>query len=369
MDQVRIGIIGCGGMAGMHMAYLPQDPRVRFTAAADVAPDLVAKVVEAHGVEGFDDGEKLLDSGLIDAVIIVTPHYFHPIYSIAALRRGIHVMTEKPVAVTAKAAAEVNAEHQKHPDLVYGVMHQMRADPRWQRVHQIIHSGVLGSIQRYEWTVTSWFRTQAYFDSGSWRATWAGEGGGVLLNQSVHNLDLLCWLFGLPSRVLARVMLGKYHEIEVDDDVTAIIEYESGMSGVFITTTGEAPGMNRLEGFGDRGRLTFCENQDIIVGHLDQSSAELIRTSELHSSSPPVREERIAIEAPDGRAHHIVMAAFIDAIVDGTRPVVSAEDGLYVIELVNAIIMSGLHRRPIDIPTDHEAYESLLQKLIDEHRT
>ena len=368
MNEVRLGVIGCGGMARNHMRLYPEVPRLRFAAASDIfAPNLQA-VVNEYGVKGFDSAEAMMESGEIDAVFIATPHYFHPRFSIAAMRRNLHVLTEKPVAVTAKAAAEVNAVHQKHKHLVYGAMFQMRAMPRWQKVKELLTSGELGEIYRVHWTATKWFRSQTYYNSGSWRATWAGEGGGVLMNQCPHNLDMFVWLTGVPSRVTSLVRLGRYHEIEVEDEVTSLLEYPSGASGVFICSTGEAPGTDRLEILGDRGRLIVdvASPNTIEFYQTAQSVREYGRTTQSRMGEP--ESQRRLIESGQVHGHRAITENFVEAILDGTPLFANGEEGLDSVELANAMLMSGLLNRPIDIPTDREAFDRLLQELIEKSK-
>jgi predicted dehydrogenase len=274
MKEVRLGVIGCGFMGQLHMKNFPTMPRMKFTAAADAIPAKLDAVVQQYKVQGFADGNDLIKSGLVDAVLIATPHYQHPTYTMAAFKAGLHVLTEKPVAVTAKAAAEVNAEHRKHKKLVYAAMFQMRTYPVWRKMKEMVASGQIGEIQRVSWTITNWFRSQAYYDSGGWRATWGGEGGGVLLNQCPHNLDLFQWIVGMPSKVTAFISLGKYHHIEVEDEVTAYLEYPKKATGVFTTSTGEAPGVNRFEIAGDRGLLVSDSSRKIEFTRTEMSVTE-----------------------------------------------------------------------------------------------
>jgi predicted dehydrogenase len=366
MDKVRLGVIGCGGMGQNHMRrYYRELDRLHFAAASDVVADNLKVVVDEYGVEGFDDAEAMLDSGLIDAVFIATPHYFHPRYSIAAMQRGLHVLTEKPVAVTAKAAAEVNAVHAQNPQLIYAAMFQMRAMDKWQKVYDLIRDGELGEIKRMQWTATKWFRSQYYYDSGAWRATWAGEGGGVLMNQCPHNLDMLCRLFGVPTRVTARVGLGKYHDIEVEDDVTALLEFENGATGVFVTSSGEAPGIDRLEVIGDRGRLTVDGRgeQQILLDQTACSVSEYCRTTESRMSEPQMTRREIKVN--DEPVHRNIAQNFLDAIIDGAPLLSLGDEGLHSVELANAMLMSGLEGKPIDIPMDRDRFEAMLEQLIE----
>src|SRR5690606_24508546 len=227
----------------------------RLAAVADIDAARVKQVSEKHRVPGFTDPIALMDSGEVDAVMIITPHTLHPPLTIAAFERGLHVLTEKPVAVTAGDARRMNEAHDKRPELVYAAMFQQRTNPLYREVKRLLDEGRVGRLLRVNWTVTTWLRTQAYYNSGSWRATWEGEGGGVLLNQCPHNLDMLCWLAGMPTRVVADIGVGKYHDIEVEDEVCALLRFEDGATGTFVTNTAEYPGVNRLEIVGDLGTI------------------------------------------------------------------------------------------------------------------
>ena len=364
MKTVRLGVIGCGGMARSHMKYFNTIPGLQFAAAADSFADNVKLVTDTYpGVKGFADGQALIASGAVDAILICTPHYFHPELSIAGFKAGLHVLTEKPVAVTALAAQQVNEEHAKHPGLVYSAMFQMRDVPLWKRVKHIIASGQLGAVTRLTWIVTNWFRTQAYYDQGTWRATWKGEGGGVLLNQCPHNLDLICWLVGPPSQIQSHVHLGKHHHIEVEDDVTAYLQWSSGATGVFITSTGETPGTDRLEISGDRGKV-IVENKRITFVQTHDSAAHFCATSDEAFGQPGVDHISIEVKADDP-GHRTVTANFIKAIQEpGTPLICSGEDGIHELELGNAILMSGLTHKPVRLPMDRVAYDQLLKDLI-----
>ena len=365
MEQVRLGLIGCGGMARHHMAQLAEVPRLNFAAASDVSAKHLAAVVDEYGVPGFESAEAMLDAGEVDAVLIATPHFFHPQYSIAALQRGLHVLTEKPVAVSAKAAGEVNDVAAQRPDLVYAVMFQQRSHPRWKRIKQLIDDGQVGKIQRVQWTATNSFRTQAYYDSGSWRATWAGEGGGVLVNQCPHNLDMLCWIVGPPKRVHAHVSLGKYHDIEVEDEVVAYLEYPDTATGLYITSTGESPGTDRFDIIGDRGRLTLSSIAPTVIefDQTEQSVSEFCRSSAELMTGPPIRRQ--LFWTPPALGTQIMLNNFAGAILDGEPLFAPASQGIHSVELANAMLMSGLKSQPVGIPTDREAFDRLLQELID----
>lgn len=365
MREVRYGIVGCGSMGMNHVKWVQDLKRSKLVAVADSFSDNVKKATDAYDVEGFDDAEAMLDSGKIDAVMIATPHYFHPPLATAAFERGIHVMTEKPVAVTAKAAQEMNDAARKS-GCKYGVMYQFRSYDLWNTVKQYIDDGKLGKIQRFSWLVTDWYRTQNYYDGGGWRATWAGEGGGVLLNQCPHNLDLVCWLLGQPSLVDARISLGKYHDIEVEDEVNAYLKWPGGATGSFITSTGEWPGANRFEIVGDEGGIVVEGKRP--TGFAYTSIAEPVlaytRNTEQRMRGPEHTTEQVETGS---EGHHLVLHQnFIDAILDDTPLMSPGEEGLLSVELINAMIMSGIEDKPIELPMDRDAYETLLAKLIED---
>ena len=257
MKEVKLGIIGLGIMGTEHINTVEKSKNIRLAAVCDIKKDLADERAKKNNVPAYYSANDLINSGEVDAVLIATPHYFHTPITIDAFEAGLHVISEKPIAVHKADAEKMIAAHAKHPKLVFSAMFQVRTDSFFKKIKEIIDSGELGEIYRVNWLITNWFRTQTYYNSGTWRATWKGEGGGVLLNQAPHQLDLFQWMFGMPVKVRAYCSLGKYHDIEVEDDVTAYCEFKEGFSGMFITSTGEAPGTNRLEIMADRGRLVF----------------------------------------------------------------------------------------------------------------
>jgi predicted dehydrogenase len=334
-------------------------------AATDLSRQHLASAVDAFGLEGFDDAQTMFASGSIDAAMIATPHTSHPQLMIQAMEHGLHVLCEKPVAITASAAQQMNDAAERHPRLKFAVMYQFRSFSKWRAIHQLIEDGRLGALQRVTWIATSWFRPQAYFDSASWRATWAGEGGGLLMNQLTHNLDMLCWLTGMPSRVTARLGLGKFHDIEVDDEVVALLDYPNGATGMLYGSTGEAPGCDRLELIGDRGRIVVADRRDnaFQFDEADQSISAFRRTYPERTGLPDFNQQRIETDGKGG--HEIVHQNFIDAILDDVPLLVPGVEGIRSVELSNAITMSGISRRPVDLPIDRDAYDTMLEQLID----
>lgn len=368
MQEVRIGLIGCGNMGSTHADYFNDIDGCRYVAIADQNAKIVADQAEKHGVKGYESGEALIDSGEVDAVLIATPHYFHPPLSQYAFERGIHVLTEKPVAVTAKAAAETNAAYeaakQKHPKLVYAAMFNQRTRPEWKRVKQMCQDGSVGELIRVHWTITTWFRSQAYYNSGGWRATWEGEGGGVLINQCPHNLDLFQWFVGMPEKLWTLAGIGKYHDIEVEDDITTMMSFENGATGTFITSTGQTPGINRLEIVGENGTL-ICEDGIINYREASQNIREYTHTTAEAFGNVTVTNHTIQPPQQAVQQHKAITMNFVEYLLGQTDTLVApATEGINGLELGNAMLMSGLTEKPVNLPTDRDAYDALLKDLV-----
>ena len=360
--EVRIGVIGVGIMGTNHVRHFEAGAMKRghVVAVCDIDPRKMDKFGDRY--KKFTDSRELIRSGEVDAVVIATPHYFHTTIGIDALDNGLHTLSEKPISVHKADAEKLIAAHRRHPELVFAAMFNQRTDPHYIKLRELVRSGELGEIVRVNWIITDWFRTQYYYDCGGWRATWGGEGGGVLLNQSPHNLDLLQWIFGMPCQVRAICELGRFHHIEVEDSVTAYLKYPNGATGVFITTTGEAPGTNRLEVAGDRGRVVL-ENGQLVWTRNTVSMAEF-RAKEQTTFAKP---ETWKVEIPcDGRGgqHDAIMQNYIDAILDGVPLIAPAEEGINSVELCNSMLYSSFTGKPVDLPIDSSSYSRLLKKLI-----
>jgi predicted dehydrogenase len=364
MNKVRLGIIGLGNIGKYHADYLSKGKvaRCELTAVCDA----YAPLESFQPLQTFDQPEKLFRSGAIDAVIIATPHYQHTTLGIAALEAGLHVMVEKPISAHKADAERLIACAEKHPGQIFAGMFQLRTEPRYLKIRKLIQEGHLGEITRVIWIITDWYRTEAYYASGGWRATWKGEGGGVLLNQCLHNLDTLAWLCGMPKRVRSFCSLGRYHNIEVEDDVTAYLEYANGATGVFITSTGEAPGSNRFEIAGTMGKVVL-ENNKLTFTRNELSMAEFSKTCPVGFAKP----ECWHIEIPFSDAavpHSILMQNFVEAILDGKSLIAPGADGIHSVELANVMLYSSLLDQTVDLPLDSAAYERRLQQLISESR-
>lgn len=368
MDLTKVGIIGIGNMGTVHANHLFQDKvqGATVTAVCDVNPDRLdwAKKNLSDDVVRFEDGERLIAEADVDAVVIATPHYDHPKLAIKAFEKGLHVLVEKPAGVYTKDVRQMN-EAAKSSGKVFSMMYNQRTIPLYQKLRELIQSGELGEIKRTNWIITDWFRSQSYYDSGGWRATWAGEGGGVLLNQSPHQLDLWQWTTDMmPTRVHGFCSFGKYHDIEVEDDVTAFVEYDNGATGVFITTTGEAPGTNRFEVTGDRGKVVV-ENNELTFYRLRESISEFTKTSTSGFGTP----ECWKIDVPvHGKAtqHLGIMQNWVDAIRKGTPLLAPGEEGIKGLELSNAMYLSAWLGEPVQLPIDEDLYYEKLQEHIEQ---
>jgi predicted dehydrogenase len=353
------------GSAHADGLFKGQIPNATLAAVADIDPERLAALKKQYGekVACFATADAMIKSGKVDAIIIATPHYQHTTLGILALKAGLHVMVEKPVSVHKADALRLNAAH-KDKKQVFAAMFNQRTDLYYQKIRHLIRSGELGEIRRVNWIITNWFRTEAYYGSGGWRATWAGEGGGVLLNQCPHNLDLFQWMFGLPKRVRAHCSFGKYHDIEVEDDVTAYFEFPNGATGVFITSTGEAPGTNRLEITAERGKLVY-EDDKITYTRNETPMSEFSRTSPGAFSRPDTWDVAIGA-ANHGGQHNEILKNFADAILDGATLLSPGAEGIHSIELANAMLLSAWTDETIALPLDAARYEKLLlQKIAD----
>jgi predicted dehydrogenase len=363
MNKVRIGIIGMGNMGKFHADYLLSGkvPRAELAAVCSTSPEKLESY-KSKGVKVFDTSEKLIHSGSVDAVLIATPHYQHTSLGIAALGTGLNIMVEKPISAHKADAERLIAEARQHPALVFAAMFQLRTEPRYAKIRNLIQAGEIGHITRVNWIITDWFRTEAYYASGGWRATWKGEGGGVLLNQCLHQLDTLQWLVGMPKRVRGFCQLGRFHDIEVEDNVTVYLEWANGATGTFISSTGEAPGTNRFEVCGTRGKVVL-ENGKLIFIRNDADMIEFSKAAKTGFLKPEVWN----IEIPFENAHNphaILMQNFVEAILDRAPLFIPGDEGIHSVELANAMLLSSLLEQTIELPMDGAAFEKKLNELI-----
>ncbi|MFI3326255.1 MAG: Gfo/Idh/MocA family oxidoreductase [Clostridia bacterium] len=365
MSKIKLGIIGMGGMGSGHTKYILEgaSPEVEIVAVADrreVRREW-CKTQFDSSVEIYTEGEDLINNAKVDAVIIAVPHYQHPVLAIKAMEKGLNVLCEKPAGVYTKAVVEMNEASTK-TDKTFAMMFNQRTNCLYRKMKEIVSSGEYGEIRRVNWIITDWFRTQIYYDSGAWRATWAGEGGGVLLNQCPHNLDLLQWICGMPSKVTAFLHEGKWHDIEVEDDATAYLEFPNGATGVFITTTGDAPGTNRFEITLDGAKLV-CENGKLTLYKLETFTSEFIKQGTEGFKKPKM--EVIEVET-DGLnpQHKGVLNAFAANILRGEPLVANGIEGINGLTLSNAMHLSSWTNSTVTIPFDEDKYLELLKEKI-----
>lgn len=366
MDKVRVGVIGIGNMGSIHTQQLDNGDVKGATLAAvcDVSEDRIdwARDNTTGNVQFFQDEDAFLNEADMDAIMIATPHYKHPEIAIKAFEKGLHVLVEKPAGVYTKHVQEMN-EVAEASGKKFSMMYSQRTNPLYQKLRNLIQAGELGEIKRTNWIITNWYRSQSYYDSGGWRATWEGEGGGVLLNQAPHQLDLWQWTTGLmPKRVHGFCNFGKYRDIEVEDDVTAYVEYENGATGVFITTVGEAPGTNRFEVTGDRGKIVI-ENGKLIFSRLTESERKFNAAYTGGFGEPESWEINVPIRGRN-TGHLGITQNWIDAITKGTPLLAPGEDGMKGLEISNAIHLSSWLGKPVDLPIDDDLYYKKLKEKI-----
>jgi len=371
MEQVRLGILGLGNMGSSHAKKIfeGQCPEIVLTAVADKKPDRMDWAKENLGDTAvFATAEEMIDSGLIDALLVAVPHYDHPKYSIMAMRKGLHVMCEKPAGVYTNQVLEMNKVADEC-GVVFALMMNQRTNCIYRKMREIIKSGEMGQIRRTSWIITDWYRPQAYYNSGDWRATWSGEGGGVLLNQCPHNLDLWQWICGMPKVVDAKVHFGKWHDIEVEDDVTAYVEYENGATGTFITTTGDMPGTNRFEVTLEKGKL-IAERIDKEFSLTQWISEDGMTEPEFSAVNQKpfgtMKFIKTTVETDGENSQHMgVMRAFAAHILHGEPLVADGREGINGLTISNAMHLSAFTGKAIEIASfDHDLYEKELMKRV-----
>ena len=365
MDKVRLGIIGVGNMGSSHIknALKGLMPEIEITAVADIKPDRLEWAKEQlPEVKTFDSASALMDSGEVDAILIATPHYDHPVLAIEGLEKGLHVMSEKPAGVFTKKVREMNAVADKS-DKIFGIMFNQRTNCLYRKAHELVHSGKYGEMKRVTWIITDWYRTQAYYNSGGWRATWSGEGGGVLLNQCPHQLDLWQWICGMPEKITAVCHEGKWHNIEVEDDVMIYAEYANGATGTFITTTGDYPGTNRLEITLDRAKL-ICENGVLTVFELEQATSDYTANAEEGFGSIQYKTYEAELDGNNVQ-HPEVMNKFAGAILRGEPLTASGQEGINGLMISNAAFLSSWLGKTVSLPIDEDLFYNMLQGKIN----
>ena len=364
MNKIRYGIIGVGNQ-GSYYARLFKENKVTngvLVAVCDINESKLdnLKLLFNDEIKYFNNHNSLLDSNLCDAVIIVTPHYFHPSIAIDFLKKDVSVILDKPAGVYTKQVKEMN-EVSKNSKAKFTMMFNQRTNSVYRKMKEMIDNKEIGELQRVAWIITDWFRTESYYRNGSWRATWKGEGGGVLINQCPHQLDLLQWIVGLPKKVNAFCHYGKWHDIEVEDDVTAYLEFSNGATGVFVTTTGEAPGSNRFEVSGSKGKL-ICENDTLLFYKNELDNIKVCKESSKGFDTPKV--EIIKVETDNKNEQHLgIINNFTNSLLGLEEQFVDGKEGINNVELMNAIELSGFRNgESVSLPVNEEEYLLELNK-------
>ncbi len=363
MDTLRIGVIGVGGIGSAHVSCLLSGKieGARLTAICDINKARLSHYAGTYPeIAGFIDYKELALSGMVDAVIVSVPHRMHAEIAAYCLENGLNVLVEKPEDVSVTKAMELNAVADRCGK-VFAIMFNQRTNPLFIKAKEIVASGRLGALKRTSWIVTNWYRTQHYYNSGDWRATWSGEGGGVLLNQAPHNLDLWQWICGMPCEITAFCDEAKYHDIEVEDDVTIVARFKNGATGTFITSTGELPGTNRLEICGDLGKIVL-ENGKLKWWKLYESERKTC--FEANSSFVEGRCEYDEITSTDGgSAHAGIIQNFVNAILHGEELISDGREGINELMISNAAYLSQWSdSSKISLPIDNELFDRLLEE-------
>ena len=366
MKKVRIGIVGLGNMGTTHAQNITKGSvsNMKLTAISDIS-ELRRNYARDtfQDVKIFDSADEMFDSGLIDAVIIAVPHYEHSAIAISAFKKGLNVMVEKPAGVYTGQVREMNDAAAKS-GTVFGIMYNQRTNPMYRKLREMIQRGELGHIKRVTWIITDWYRSQAYHDSSTWRSTWKTEGGGALINQNPHQLDLWQWLFGMPDRIYSKVSFGKYYDIEVEDDVMAYFEYDNGTTGEYITSTGESPGTNRLEIACDMGKV-IIENDEMLFYRNTVSERDFNKGNTLPFGKPECWKCEITVDEKVTEQHNEILKNFANAIINGTELIARGEEGIHGLTISNAIHLSTWTNETVNVKDfpDERFYEILQDKI------
>lgn len=359
MEPVKYGVVGVGGMGAAHCRALDALPETQLAAVVDVNEETAQKVGEQYGAKAFTDYKEMIDSGLIEAIAIATPHFFHPPIAEYAAQRGVHVMTEKPIAVTVQAGDKM-VEACREAGVFLGVMFQQRLQPWRKKIHEIVQSGELGELHRISHSIP-WYRTQSYYDKGAWRGTWKGEGGGVLMNQAPHSLDQFLWIGGQPKTVQA-IATTRLHDIEVENTAAAICDYGDGKVGMFYVSTAELATAERMEVLGENGALIW-DGRTLQRLQPQHSVRDHVRDSEALGANESEWSE-VELEDTSGGVDEM-HRAFARAIRenDPSLIVATGEDGVRSLELANAILLAGYTHCEVQLPVDRQAVEEMLKSL------
>lgn len=380
MKKVRLGIIGLGAQGGAYAGFIAEGrvPNMEIGAICDIDPAKKAVAEEKYpNVPFYENYIEMMESGDVDAVVTTVPHYLHPEMAIEALKRDVHVLAEKPAGVYTKQVKEMNEFAASKPELTFAIMFNQRTNELYKKVKEIIDNGEIGDIRRTNWIITTWWRPQGYYDQSAWRATWEGEGGGVLVNQAPHQLDLLQWICGMPKKVYSNVKYGYQRNIAVEDEVTAMLDYGNGATGVFVTCTHDIVGTDRFEILGDKGKIVVDDSKKVTIKRLTRPESEMSNSMSMQdvmkifmgqSDDNIFTEEVIEFESVWGAQHSSVLENFAANILDETPLIAPGSDGINGVTLANAIHLSSFLGKEVEIPVDEEVYLAELNKRIEEEK-
>ncbi|MAQ10247.1 MAG: oxidoreductase [Gammaproteobacteria bacterium] len=354
---VRVGVVGTGNIGSQHILLL-QSGKIKGAQLAATASRSASSL--QTDVPHFKDYREMFSHADINAVLIATPTMSHVEIAQAAIQCGLPIMMEKPLAMSVGQAEKLLALVPDH--LQFAIMLSQRFDPAYARLKQLLMNNAIGNLQRIGWTMTKWYRPDIYYKVSRWRGTWPGEGGGLLINQCIHNLDVLQWLVGLPDSITAKVGFGKHHDIDVEDEVSAIMTFDNGAIGTLTASSGEAPGVNRLEIVGDRGSL-ILEHGVIDVLRADENVRTHCRTTHEMFGMPVFDREVIEI-TEESNQHAAVLQNFVDSLEIGSELLTPTEQGLGSLQLANGILLSAWNNETVTVPIDTNQYEARLQEKI-----
>ncbi|MFC3039526.1 Gfo/Idh/MocA family protein [Virgibacillus xinjiangensis] len=380
MSKVRLGIVGFGAQGGAYAGFIAEGRvgNMEIGAICDIDPEKKKAVAEKYpDVPFYEDYIEMMESGNVDAIVTTVPHYLHPEMGIEALKRDIHVLGEKPAGVYTKQVKELNEFAAKKPELTFAIMFNQRTNELYQKVKEIIDNGEIGSIRRTNWIITTWWRPQGYYDQSAWRATWDGEGGGVLVNQAPHQLDLLQWIAGMPKKVYSNVKYGYQRDIAVEDEVTTLLDYGNGATGVFVTCTHDVMGTDRFEILGDKGKIVVDDSKKVTVKRLKQPENEMSNSMSMQdvmkifmggTTDDIYETEVLEFESVWGGQHVAVLENFAANVLDGEPLIAPGSDGIHGVALANAIHLSSWLGKEVELPVDEEVYLEELNKRIEEEK-
>jgi predicted dehydrogenase len=371
-NKIRLGIIGFGAEGAAYADFITKGmvPNMVVGAISDVNPAIEAKAHELS-VLFFSDYKSMITSGEVDAVVTTVPHYLHPEVGIYALQNGVHALVEKPIGVYTKQAQRLIQVAASKPELKFGVFFNQRTNPLYKDLHELITSGELGALRHSSWIITNWWRPQGYYDSSAWRATWGGEGGGVLVNQAPHQLDLWQWICGVPKSVFAKAQFGFRRDIAVEDEVNALVSFADGATGSFMTATHDLMGTDRLEILLDKGKVVVENSKDVTIWKLNKPEQEISKGMDMEAvaklfrgqldTSTFMSKETKSYSSVWGEQHSEVMRNFAAACLGEEELMAPGDQGIHGVRLANAIHLSSWTGQEVSI--EHFDEDEYLEQL------